>query len=341
MPRKNKGLKIKLSDIADVGSKAGLPFAGPARDILKMFNLAQSGGTRRIAGPKKGKFKKNLGNVAPVSSIVSKAGIGVQVPMSVPKTYQRSRAAVNRKDGVTINACEGIDLSIAIASAQTFAIANNSLSPLNTTLFPWLSAQSALWTKFYFRKLKAYYIPAAATSDTKTFFEAFAPDVELASADDLTDILGMAQKQMSPAWQGHVFEVDLPQEGKEPYYIDADGADNRLEAQGNLMFGLAHGVEGTFTPGQLFFEYEVDLFDRKVSGLTLQAQKLQRALMNRQLDTEVRRKAGLAFVESVLKQRPALRQESQLEALKRDVDDILKSVVIPSAAIQLAPSVRR
>jgi len=115
---------------------------------------------------------------------------------------------------------------------------------------------------------------------------------------------------MAVGYQSFTLEVNLGEEGSEPYYIDTDGSDDRLESQGMVILGQNGLTNATGSPvptsfGEFFVEYEVDLYDRKSTGLTLAAKTAHAGLMNRRLPVELRERCGQAFVREVLRCRPA------------------------------------
>jgi len=316
-----------------------------AAGILRIFNLQRkAAASNRKAKKSKGKKKKastsQKGNLGPVSITANKAGVGVQVPASVPKTYQSTAPNPNRKDGIIIRACEGFSPSTTVTMGDTMHCEQIPLSPLSTQLFPWLSAQSPLWTKFNFTKLRAHFIPSASTSAAETWFEAYSPDVEMDDIPSLQAVMQMAQKQMSVRWQPHVFDVDLAQESTDPFYIDSDGNDDRIENQGIFSYGVANTAvddeNQTFTPGMLFMEYEVELYDRKPSVLSLYATQMLHVLTNTQIPRELRVRAGNALCEEVLRGRPS-KELDGLTKLERQVRKVEKMLPAPAARVPASP----
>jgi hypothetical protein len=223
-----------------------------------------------------------------------------------------------------------VGFAVPTAATLTLGIVLGLLTPLNSGLFPWLSGQATYWTKFYFRKVRAVFVTNRLTSsgsENITVFMVYTPDVYLDSGISLDTIMGMSQKQMAVQWQSFNFAVDLAEEGSEPFYLDSDGVDSRLEIQGILGYGQSGhiGAAGgdTTTYGQLFIEYEVDLYDRKLTAFTMLAEKYRRALSSRNIPEELRRRAGFAFVEEVIRASPTrLAREPQAAVLLRELEQL-------------------
>lgn len=301
---------------------------------------------------RKSKRKKNRGsgrggrggrraNMAPITHLEQKRGVGVQVGARVPSTYQRTMAAPNRKDGVRLQACEGAQFVITTAAGESFATLLEELTPNNASLFEWLSEQAGLWTKFFFRKLRIHFVSTLATTTQVTIFQAYSPDVEMDTTPGFQDIMSMSQKNMAVGYQSFTLEVDLGEEGSEPYYIDTDGSDDRLESQGMVIFGQngllnTGGAPLASSFGEFFVEYEVDLYDRKSTGLTLAAKTAHAGLMNRRLPVELRERCGQAYVREVLKCRPPVGRKKTAE--EKLVLRLAECGVKESPARQLAPS---
>lgn len=282
------------------------------------------GGRRRAAKRNRG----NKANLAPRTALTQKGSMPAQLGAGVPSTYQSSKAIPNRKDGERVTACEGLNFTVTLGAGPgaVFATALQTLTPSNTTLFPWLSDLADIYTKFFFRKLRLHFVSSMGTTSAFTAFLAYSPDVEMDASLDFAGVMAMAQKNVGPVWQSLSLGVNLAEEGEEPYYIDTDGSDDRLENQGILFFGEngATGTGAAATYGQLFVEYEVDLYDRKGSALTLAAREMRTALMNRSLPPELRRQCGFAMVEEILRARPTReKKESKLVVARRKAEQLL------------------
>lgn len=263
----------------------------------------------------------------PTQNLVSKQSVPMQLGAIVPSVYQKVAPSPSRKDGVCISACEGAQATVTTAAAATFGLSSNVLSPTNNGIFPWLFTQAQQWTKFYFRRLRLVFVSNQASTTNFTVWMAFSPDVEVdTNFSGIIDVMAMAQRNMATAWQSFDLTCNMPEEGAEPFYIDADGADDRLENQGIVFLGQS-GQTGDATAkiyGQWFVEYTVDLYDRKPTNITMLGLQMEKALFNRSLPRELRIKAGMAFVEEVIRSRPTRGEKERPEVvLRRKVEALL------------------
>lgn len=306
--------------------------------------LAAAGAKKRKKGRGRARRQAKRGQKAglykvPPTTMANRQMVGNSVAASVPSTYQRQLAIPDVKDGVRLEACEGISFDATTTGAASFVGGSTALTPTNNFLFPWLSAEGAYWTKYLFRKLRLYFVSSQATTTGGTAWMLYNPDAEVDSVSNFAAVMAAAQKQITAIWQAAALDVDLKQEGQEPYYLDPDGGDNRLEQQGMIFFGVNlpanQAASTTVSYGQLFVEYVVDLYDRKATGLTLLASSLQGALLNRALPRELRIKAGMAFVDEIIKTRPSKTEKERPEvALRRKVEALLPPPAGSAAALQ-------
>jgi hypothetical protein len=279
-------------------------------------------------------------DLVPQTKMVDRKSIGVNVGTGVPATYMNTRPAPSRKDGVVIRGCEGISAACTVLETQIFSANPRAVNPTNANLFPWLSDQAELWTKFFFRSLKIHFVTNQSTSSKWTVYELYSPDVEVDSGyAALTDVLQMAQKQMSAAWQSHTFVINLLEEGAEPYYIDADGADDRLENQGIIVYGveldLAPADDTVVASGQYFVEYEVELFDRKTMDVSVLGKKLWKTLRSRHFPEELRARAGQALVAEILKSRPSKKAKDKAAEMLNEAEKLLGGVSVKKKLVEL------
>jgi len=256
----------------------------------------------------------------------------------------RLSAILDGRDGVCLEGCEPVaQTAVADPGAALFALfVNFFVTPRNSTAFPWLAQQAELWTKFYFRKIRVWLVPQVGTTTAGVSFAAYSPDPDVGPPSTLQMVQTMAQQQQKQIWNELVFDVDLAQEGDEPYYIDADGTEDRLESQGALFAGTsgAGTDDVSLAPQfQCFIEYVVDLYDRKLTTLTLETRKLHGALQNMKLDEDLRRRAGMAYVEAVLREKKLPARRDKAEEYRSDIVKLLAPPVtgnvtkLPSAAV--------
>lgn len=229
----------------------------------------------------------------------------VRIATARPALYTTSGAIPNNRDGVRLSGCEPVAVASGTTVAGGFVIfLSTILTPANSTLHPWLAAQAPYWTKFMYRKVALHVVPVTGTDQPGLSWTAFTPDTEIDNPTTLQQAQTMAQQKESQVWNQFRHPLDIKQEGVEPFYIDTDGADDRLEVQGNIFAGAAltgAAVDAVQAPKfQLFIEYTVDLYDRKLNTLTELTGDLLRALKCPRLTDAERRAAGLAFVEAVL-----------------------------------------
>ena len=256
---------------------------------------------RRRAG------KANGGGGAP--SGVNRAEFNPALPARVatqrPNLYTKSGAIPDSSDGVRLQGCEPVAVAAGTAVAGSFVVfLSTILTPANSTLHPWLAAQSPYWTKFMYRAVKLHVVPVKGSTSDGLNWTAFTPDAEIDNPTTLQQAQTMAQQKEAQTWNQFVHTLDLKQEGVEPFYIDTDGADDRLEVQGNIFAGGALGgeaVDATVQPKfQLFIEYVIDLYDRKLNTLSDEAKGLHSALCCPRMTEIERCRAGQLYIERVL-----------------------------------------
>jgi len=330
------GKKSLANAVEGVGALAGaLPFipgapvvsalANPVANVLRALGIsrvsaeAMAAANRRGKGGKAGRARRRRGGGGVKmggSPAQYNPGVGVREPTLTPALYTRSKPLPGGEDGVRLEGCEPMTMAAGSTDANGFYVSMaNALSPATSGMFPWLSTQSPLWTKCKFRMLRLHIIPVEGSTTAGTTFSAYTPDPELGPPTTQAQVQTMAQKSVMQVWKQHALEVKLKVDGVDPFFIDADGADNRLEQQGSVFLGYI-----TYTPSaavslfQAYVEYEVDLLERKVTALTLLSSQYLRGLHNVRFPDEFRVKCGMAYVDLVLKElRPKTRRDKDAD----------------------------
>lgn len=334
MPRGKKNTKKRSATIARVPPPLG---PGGQRSLSKLLkDISGIAGAldfvpgaglvkkaTQIGGAVAGALNMNraarpgvVNNEAP-RKILQQSSMPVTVGGQSPQTYQRSLTG-STPDSLRFQCCEALTAVIPTTDANGFASTTSTgttswLSPRNSYLFPYLNNYVTLYTKFLFRRIRVTWMTTATTASGGQVWMCYFPDPYVGPPAAMADVLGVSQKSVWSFWANGFFAIDLKAEGKDPFYIDPDGSDDRLEQQGALFMGLMANASSAYVnPGTVFVEYDVELYDRRTAGDTLIARDALRILRTVTYDDEMRRRAGILFVEEVIRSKRKKEREAAL-----------------------------
>jgi hypothetical protein len=151
-----------------------------------------------------------------------------------------------------------------VTGSTNFATTTYAIQPGLVGSFPWLSAIAKRFETYHFRALRAWYLVESAT--TETGFIVYAVDYDAAEAAPLSKLIAMSYQNSvrGVPWEEFAHTSTAANLTKRPQYYVRTGAlaanlDIKSYDVGNL-FVCTGGNVGTTGRGELYFEYDIDLF---------------------------------------------------------------------------------
>jgi hypothetical protein len=155
--------------------------------------------------------------------------------------------------------------------AEGTVLTNTYINPLDVAFANTrLAAFGRLYEKYIFRKLKFHFQPAVAASQNGQIIMAYDRDIgdETPSADfnGLRQYMAMAGTRSTQVWKPCTIDCPLT-DTQDFYYTDYSGyGDMRLAYQGQFYAAIMSNVPASTNLGNLWVEYEVQLFDPQLQS---------------------------------------------------------------------------
>jgi len=171
----------------------------------------------------------------------------------------------SRDGSVTITHREYITDVLSSVSNFSLFVAE-WINPGNVTLFPWLSGLANSYEEYDFRKLKFVYEPITATSSSGAVHMAFDYDAQDANPSTKQQMMNFAGATSGPVWASCSCVFDrqqakalTPRRFVTPAAAPT-GTDPKTYFVSAFYLMIANCSTGTNAYGELYVEYEVDLF---------------------------------------------------------------------------------
>lgn len=229
------------------------PYAGSIVPVLNYGNKALDYfdtlfGTDPVTHP-----QITSGSVAGVSQ-------SMVVRRAAPKfTGSRGNITITHKELVSEVAMLA---SGALGTSPTYPTGQSAytLSPLNATLFPWLSQIAANYDYFKFNRVRLVYVPLCSTATSGRVMLGFDPDGTDAIPYDRSGLSSYKCSVDASAWGVTKLDCALPT--NQPWYQTNEvtyDASYSTSSQGQCFWSTWGGAAGTV--GELYVLYEVVLKD--------------------------------------------------------------------------------
>ena len=149
----------------------------------------------------------------------------------------------------------------------TFDVFGFRIQPANTDTFPWLSQIACYFEQYKFRKLKFVYVPSCTTNLSGAMYMTTRYDARDLAPSTKPEFLDYKGSTQSTVWKGNTHDCML---GYARYMMKnftlrgdiPDGADPQMYDVGNFFYANV-GNTATLSVGELYVEYDVDLFTTK------------------------------------------------------------------------------
>lgn len=179
---------------------------------------------------------------------------------AVTRTLPRATGRVSggRKGGSFQTGSERIR---TIEGSTGYNVYRLDLNPAQSAAFPWLTAISAAFDKYQFRRLRFRYVAATGTDVQGTVCLAFDPEALDSSPATMVELTQMSSMVQGPPWASFALTVPLDRRER---YTRPNGSLTPLSADlksydiGNLLIAT-EGMSSTDEVGYVVAEYECEL----------------------------------------------------------------------------------
>lgn len=155
-----------------------------------------------------------------------------------------------------------------ISGSVLFSASSFSVQPGLSTLFAWLSNQAVSYQEYRFRRLIFRYETEKASSTSGKLMLAFQPDAGDSVPASKQEMLENQNKAASPVWAPVSMNVPVSEALGGRRYIRSGNLASNLDIKtydlGNLIVAT-QGCADTSAVGELYVEYEIDLYTPIVS----------------------------------------------------------------------------
>lgn len=155
-----------------------------------------------------------------------------------------------------------------IAGSVAFSASSFPVQPGLSNLFAWLATQAVSYQEYRFRRLRFIYETEKASSTSGKVMMAFLPDAGDPTPASKQEMLENEHKAANAVWAPCSFVVNGPEALGGRRYIRTGNLASNLDIKtydlGNLIVAT-QGCADTSAVGELYVEYEIDLYTPVVS----------------------------------------------------------------------------
>jgi hypothetical protein len=191
------------------------------------------------------------------------AGAMIMAPAAMTRPVQSQKTLQNRR---VINFKEYVQ---DIAGSVAFSATGFPVQPGMSTLFAWLSAQATNYQEYRFRKLRFIYETEKSSSTSGKVMLAFQPDAGDSNPASKQEMLENQFKAANAVWAPCTLNVPPGEALGARRYIRSGSLASNLDIKtydiGRLVVA-AQGCADTTAIGELYVEYEIELFTPVVSA---------------------------------------------------------------------------
>lgn len=184
-------------------------------------------------------------------------------PTAMARIVRNAKPAISYQKGGSCN-IKHVEYVSDVTGSAVFASTAVAIQPGLVSSFPWLSNIARRFETYHFRVLRIWYLVESATSETG--FILYAVDYDAADAAPTSKLQAMSYEESvrGVPWEEfcHVCQSANLSKYKQYYVRNAALASNldiKTYDVGNL-FICTGGNVGTAGRGELYFEYDIDLF---------------------------------------------------------------------------------